>query len=128
MKKVLFVCVQNTCRSVMAESIFNSLAKEWKAESAGVEKADRLDDTAIEVIWKFGYSVDKERPRGLDEVNIEEYDFVVTVCSESCAAIPHKNVERWNIEDPKGKDIVIYERVFSEIEKRVKELLDRIED
>ena len=42
MKKVLFVCVQNTCRSVMAEGIFNSLAKERKAESAGVKKVDRL--------------------------------------------------------------------------------------
>lgn len=127
-EKVLFVCIHNTCRSVMAEAIFNSLAKTWRAESAGVEAADELDPVALEVIRRRGYKIEKIKPERLDDVQLENYRLVVTVCDEaSCVNIQHPYIERWYIEDPRGKPEEVYERVFDEIEARVKGLLGRIE-
>lgn len=126
--KVLFVCIHNTCRSVMAEAIFNSLAKNLMAESAGVEAAEDLDTIALHVIRSRGYRVEKVKPVNLENVELNNYRLVVTVCDEaSCVNVQHPHIERWYVEDPKGKPEEVYEKVFSEIEKNVKELLMRIE-
>lgn len=82
-KKVLFVCIHNSCRSVMAEAIFNANAKEWRAESAGVETADKIDSTAVRMLEEAGYTVEKEKPRTLDEVDLEDFELIITVCEES---------------------------------------------
>jgi arsenate reductase len=127
--KVLFVCIHNTCRSVMAEAIFNSLAKRWRAESAGIEAAEKLDLIALDVIRSRGYRIEKTKPTKLENVQLEDYRLVVTVCDEAgCVNIHHPNVERWYLEDPRGKSREAYERVFDELETKVKELLKRIED
>lgn len=127
-KKVLFVCIHNSCRSIMAEAIFNTYAKEWTAESAGVEKADKIDGTAVWMLEEAGYTVEKERPRTLDEVDLEEYELIVTVCEESCPYIPtSKPVRHWTLEDPVGKGEETYKRVIGEVEQKVKELLHELE-
>jgi len=127
--KVLFVCIHNTCRSVMAEAIFNSLAKSWRAESAGVEAVEALDPVALDVIRSRGYRVEKAKPVNLENVGLGNYGLVVTVCDEaSCVNVQHPDIERWNVEDPKGKPREVYERVFDEIETKVKELLKKIRD
>ncbi len=127
--KVLFVCIHNTCRSVMAEAVFNSLAKSWRAESAGIEAAEELDPVALDVIRSRGYRVEKAEPVSLENVELSNYRLVVTVCDEtSCVNIQHPNVERWHVEDPKGRPGEVYEGVFEEIEAKVKELLGKIGD
>ncbi|MFP3908966.1 MAG: low molecular weight phosphatase family protein [Archaeoglobaceae archaeon] len=127
-KKVVFVCIHNSCRSVMAEAIFNFYAEEWVAESAGVEKADKIDSTAIRMLDEAGYKVEKERPRTLDEVDLEDFDLIVTVCEESCPYIPtSKPVRHWPLEDPVGKSEENYNRVMGEIEQKVKELINEVE-
>lgn len=122
-KKVLFVCIRNTARSVIAEAIFNSLAKNYKAESAGVEIAEKIDEKVKEILEMRGLRA-KDKPRSLKDVNLGDYDLVITVCEESsCIALPHRRLVRWHIEDPVGKSDEVYERVFMEIEERVKGLL-----
>lgn len=69
-KKVLFVCIHNTCRSVIAETIFNSMAKKCRAESAGIEKAEKIDETAVRLLKEKGFEVTKNKPRTLNEVNL----------------------------------------------------------
>ncbi|MEM3477988.1 MAG: low molecular weight phosphatase family protein, partial [Archaeoglobaceae archaeon] len=75
--KVLFVCIRNTARSVIAEAIFNSVAKIWKAESAGIEKAERVDENVAEFLRRRGLKP-KDKPRSIEEVNLEDYDLIVT--------------------------------------------------
>lgn len=124
--KVLFMCVKNSARSVMAEAIFNSLAKKWKAESAGLKKSESVDDKAKEILEKHGLKA-KEKPRSIEETNLEDYDLVVTVCDESCVFLPGKKVLRWQIEDPVGKGSEVYEKVFESIEREVKKLIKDLE-
>lgn len=128
MKRVLFICIHNTARSVMAEALFNAMAKSWKAESAGVEKAERVDETVKRLLAERGLKA-KEKPRTVDEVNLDDFDLIVTVCEESsCVVLPtDKPVTRWHIENPAGKDEGTYRRVLAEIEERVKKLVGELE-
>ncbi len=124
---ILFVCIHNTCRSVMAEAIFNGLSRRWRAESAGIEPAEEIDPITLEIIRNRGYKIEKTKPVGLEEIKLKDFQLVVTVCDESrCVNIPHPNVERWYIENPKGKSKEVYERVFDELERKIKELLKKI--
>jgi len=126
-KKVLFVCIRNTARSVIAEALFKSFAKSWTAESAGIEKAEKIDEEVRKILERRGLKA-KDRPRLLKEVDLNDFDLVVTVCEESsCVVIPHGRVLRWYIEDPVGKSKEVYEKVFEEIEKRVRRLVLELE-
>jgi len=124
--KVLFVCMKNTARSIVAEAIFNSFAKKWEAESAGIMKAENVDEKVKEILERRGLKA-KDKPKSLEEVNLEDYDLVIAVCEESCPLIPAKKLLRWNVEDPVGKGEEIYEKVFEEIEEKVKELVKELE-
>ncbi len=124
--RVLFVCIQNTCRSVMAEAVFNKLSKGF-AESAGVDAGDEFDEKAIEVLKKFGYNVIKRKPRSLEEIDLSTFDVVIAVCEESrCFMIDHPRVERWYIVDPRGKSEKEYIRTLRIIERKVKELSEKL--
>ena len=127
-KKILFVCIHNSCRSVMAESIFNAYSKMWVAESAGVKKAEKIDEMAKKLLEKRGLKV-KSKPELLIEKNLDEYEMIITVCDEACVTLPFpKPVEKWNIGDPSGKEMEVYMRVFGEIARKVKDLIERLEE
>jgi len=128
MGKVLFVCVHNTCRSIMAETIFNSLARTWRAESAGIKKSESIDYVARVVLIERGYRVDAKKPRTLEEVNLDEFNLIVAVCDNACIQIPSKEVIRWNVEDPAGKSRDEYRKALDKIERLVKDLINKIED
>ena len=111
----------------MAEALFNSMAKEWRAESAGVEKAENVNPVVKGLLAERGLNA-KEKSRTIDEVNLEEFDLVVTVCEESsCVVLPASKVERWHIEDPAGKSEEVYRRVLAEIEEKVRALVEMLE-
>ena len=128
MRKVLFVCIHNTARSIIAEALFNARAGKWRAESAGVEKAERVDETVRRLLAERGLKA-KKSPRSVDEVNLEDFDLIVTVCEETrCVVLPTKKpVESWCVEDPVGREEEVYRKVLEEIEGRVEELVRRLE-
>ncbi|MFN3383975.1 MAG: low molecular weight phosphatase family protein [Archaeoglobaceae archaeon] len=126
--KVLFVCIRNTARSVIAEAIFNSVAKKWIAESAGIEKAEKVDERVTGFLARKGLKA-KEKPRSIEEVNLENYDLIVTVCEESsCFVLPtSKKTISWHIKDVAGKDFAEIEEAFEEIKVKVEELVKELE-
>ncbi len=126
--KVLFVCIRNTARSVIAEAIFNSVAKKWIAESAGIEKAEKVDEKVAEFLARKGLRA-KDKPRSIEEVNLEDYDLIVTVCEESsCVVLPtSKKTISWHIKDVAGKDFTEIEEAFKEIKRKVEELVKELE-
>lgn len=87
MKKVLFLCTGNSCRSQMAEGWTNFLLKHnFKAFSAGT-KPGTLDPRAIKVMAEAGVDISANRAKGVDEFKDVVFDLVVTVCDnarESC--------------------------------------------
>ena len=103
--RVLFLCTGNSARSQIAETILNQKGRgRFKAESAGAEPAARVNPLAIETLEQHGFFWSGRPPRGLDGLDREEWDFVITVCDrarESCPIFPGQPViAHWGMPDP----------------------------
>lgn len=106
-KRILFICVHNSARSVMAEAILNHFCGEsFHAESAGLEPG-KLNPFAVEALSEIGLDVSDKQPQSVQSVldRGEKWDYAVTVCSESesegCPIFPG-DTERlhWPFPDP----------------------------
>ena len=103
--RVLFVCTGNSARSQMAEAVLNRKGGgRYKAESAGSNPAARVHPLAVEVLREAGLEWSGHQPRGLDGLERERWDLVVTVCDharEACPVFPGGlPVEHWGLPDP----------------------------
>lgn len=127
MTVVLFVCVENACRSQMAEAIFNSLAPPaYRAISAGSRPRQDMDGKAVAVLKEVGIKIDGRRPKLLTSAMAKEADRVVTMgCADACPIVP-KALEDWGIEDPSGKSIVKYREVRDLIRSKVVGLIAQL--
>jgi protein-tyrosine-phosphatase len=126
--KILFVCIHNKRRSVMAEAFAKKFG--LNAFSAGVEKTDGIDEKVVEVLKEKNLEA-KEKPQTIDDVvrEVGKFDVVVTMgCLNSCPFVPAKKHISWNIEDPAGKDIEVYRKIRDEIEEKVRELANSLKD
>ncbi len=127
MKKILFICVNNSCRSLMAEAITVQLAKgQVKCFSAGLSPTFSIDENAVMVMAEIGVKMDYYYPKNVDDVP-SDFDIMITIGDEQ--AYPMINAieqENWAIEDPKGRDLAFYKKTLKIIEKNVARLLKGI--
>ena len=103
--RVLFVCTGNSARSQMAEALLNSKGRgRFRAESAGSHPSARVNPYALETLREFGVPWAGHPPRGIDGLEREPWDFVITVCDrakESCPIFPGQPVlAHWGMPDP----------------------------
>ena len=117
-KKVLFVCVENSCRSQLAEAISNHLfSNHLKAFSAGSRPSGRVNPKAITSLKGIGIE-HKGKSKSVDEIKGSDFDFVVGMgCGDECPNIPGSKRIEWNIPDPKEFD----SEKFDEIRDLIKE-------
>jgi arsenate reductase len=88
MKKVLFLCTGNSCRSQMAEAIVNArLGEEWHAVSAGTKPAGYVHPKALEALAEIGIQ-HTGRSKRADEFREVDFDLVVTVCDSAAEECP----------------------------------------
>ena len=132
MKKVLFVCVGNAARSIMAEALFNAAAPDgWKAQSGGTKPASTISGKSIEVLEELGVKVEKENPSPLDPELAKNAEIGITMGCEvedECHVLFTPVKEDWSIDDPKGAPIEKYREIRDEIKKKVDELVKKIEE
>lgn len=125
--RVLFACVGNSARSVMAQGFARHLGgARVEARSGGSRPLGHLLPEAVQVMREKGIDISGEPSKGFDEAWIREAcDLVVTMgCGDdACPAFIGKRMEDWALEDPKGKDLHTFRRVRDEIEARVRDLL-----
>ncbi len=103
---VLVLCTGNSCRSVMAEALFNHFGKgNVEAVSAGSNPAGYVHPKSIETLKRHGIEPGNPRSKSWDEFAGPHFDLVVTVCdaaaAESCPAFigPVKKLH-WSTPDP----------------------------
>ncbi|HXY20730.1 MAG TPA: arsenate reductase ArsC [Gemmatimonadales bacterium] len=103
--RVLVLCTGNSARSQIAETLFNRLgAGRVHAESAGSQPAPRVNPLAIATLKEHGFVWTGHPPRGMDGLEREPWDFVITVCDkakEACPVFPGRPViAHWGMPDP----------------------------
>ncbi len=123
-KRVLFVCVENSNRSQMAEAFARIHGgHDVEAFSAGSKPSGRINPRAIRFMADVGYDLSTHASKSLDDVD-GEFDAVVTMgCGDSCPWVPAKQRIDWNLRDPKDLPDDEYRAVRDDIEARVTALL-----
>ena len=87
MRRVLFLCTGNSCRSQMAEAIVNARYPQWRAFSAGVQPAGYVHPLALRALDEIGIRHNGES-KSAEQFRGEEFDLVVTVCDEANEQCP----------------------------------------
>ena len=130
MKKVMFVCRRNSCRSQMAEGFARTLGEgKIQVTSSGLE-ASRVHPTAIAVMSEVGIDLTNQTSDALNNFEADDYDAVISMCgcgtSLPAAWVKQEVFEDWELEDPDGKPIETFHRVRDEIKERVTKLIKQL--
>ena len=130
-KNILFVCVENAGRSQMAEAFFKKYAKnQFHVISAGTSPSSHLNPVVVSVMNELGIDLENQKPQLLSSSMIEDSNKTINMgCmdKESCPSLFVKDVDYWNIEDPKGKSIEDVRKIRDQIKNDVLSLLNSIE-
>ena len=129
MKRVLFVCVENSNRSQMAEAFARiNGGKDVEAFSAGSQPSGVINPKAIEAMRELGYDLSAHRSKSVVDLPDIEFDFVATMgCGDACPFVRAKSREDWDIPDPKVLPPEEFRAVRDLIRSKVKTLLERLE-
>jgi len=124
-RRLLFVCVENSCRSQMAEAFARLLGGELvEACSAGSRPSGTVNPAAIESMAELGYDLSVHRSTAIDDVPAGGFDAVVTMgCGDACPHVPARRREDWDIPDPKDMPPEAFRHVRDDIRTRVARLL-----
>lgn len=133
MKKVLFVCIGNSCRSQMAEGFMRLHGKRsFEPLSAGTAACGVVNRDTAAAMKEAGVDISDQTSKQLTDDMIDEADAVVTLgcipASRLCPPSYAGKMYDWKIEDPLGMGHEFMERVRDDIEKRVVELIRELKD
>jgi len=126
--KVSFICVHNSCRSQMAEALGNHFASDvFESYSAGTEAKPQINQDAVRLMRKI-YNIDMEQTQYSKLITeLPEIDIAIKMgCNVICPFVDSKYEEDWGLDDPTGKSDEEFRIVIAEIEKKIKELANKI--
>jgi len=132
-RRVLFICIGNSCRSPMAESIaLRDSSHIFDCSSAGLTPLGVVQKETIATLQSNGYPVEKLISNAISKDGWAAADLVINMSGyPKQRAFPrsewHK-VEDWPVEDPYGSDPVVYQRIFEDIRTRIESLTVRLRD
>lgn len=129
MTKVLFVCVANSGRSVMAERLFRQVAGDrHQARSAGSEPGTAPHPQVVESLREIGVEAGDHVPRKLDAEALAWADVAVSTCSEEvCPVTPGVRRINWHLPDPKNLPLEQVRPIRDEIKRLVSQLVDELD-
>ncbi len=130
-KTILFVCVENSGRSQMAEGFFNNkhAPPGYRAISAGTKPAGRINPLAVQAMKEIGIDIGNQRSKIITDDMIRNSAKAINMgCMDrsDCPLLFLNNPIDWSIEDPKDKPIEKVREIRDEIERRVKELAENL--
>ena len=119
--KAVFVCVENSNRSQVAEAFARMAGAE--AYSAGSRPSGKVNPTAIEAMRELGYDLASHNSKSLDELPDVQFDVVVTMgCGDACPNLKAARREDWEIPDPKEMPPDQFREVRDLIARKVQQL------
>lgn len=140
MKAILFVCTGNTCRSPMAQGIFNSIAEEknldWRAKSAGIAAVSGMpySKNAVLACEKLHIDIQQGRARSLQDMDLDSIDVFCPMSVNHAMALVEQGVDKEKIillkkggvSDPYGGDETVYDACCWEIQVAVQNLVQKL--
>jgi len=122
--RVLFVCVENSNRSQMAQAFARMSGAE--AYSAGSRPSGRVNPKAITAMAELGYDLRAHTSKSLAELPPREFDAAVTMgCGDACPHVRARLREDWQIPDPREMSATEFNAVRDSIAEHVRALLER---
>jgi arsenate reductase len=127
-KRLLFVCVENSNRSQMAEAFARELGgAEVEAHSAGSRPSGAVNPRAVAAMAELGCDLAAHRSKPLAELPPGPWDAVITMgCGDACPNVPARLREDWEIPDPREMGPAEFRKVRDSIRERVAALLRRL--
>lgn len=129
-KRVLFVCVENSNRSQMAEAFARIHTQRFgldvEAWSAGSRPSGVVNPKAIAAMAELGYDLASHRSKSLDEPDVAKttFDVVVTMgCGDACPSVKATRRVDWQIPDPRDLGPAEFRKVRDLVGMKVLELL-----
>lgn len=127
--KVAFVCVGNSCRSQMAEGFANKYANDiFDVYSAGTNPSDEVKPNAVKVMEEVGIDISNQYPKLLKIIPNELNILITMGCGVKCPYIPCKMRKDWGLDDPDGQPIEFFRETRDIIEKKIKELIEKVRE
>ena len=129
MSNVLFVCVGNQGRSVMAERLFRrAAAGRHEARSAGSNPGTAVHPQVLEALDEIDIDARDHVPHKLDSEDVAWADVVVATCDDACPVIPGKRYISWQLPDPKQQPLDRVRELRDEIARHVDELVAQLDE
>ena len=130
MKKIMFLCTANSCRSQMAEGLVREFGKDLvQPYSAGLFPS-YVHPRAIEVMKEIGIDISNQKSKTIDEELLKKMDIIITLCGHAEASCPMTPPEikriHWPIEDPVG-DIGTEQEIMDAFRKARDEIKTKIQ-
>ncbi len=129
-KKVAFICVHNSCRSQIAEALGKHLASDvFESYSAGTQTKPQINQDAVRIMKKI-YGIDMEENQYSKLIkDIPKPDIAISMgCNVGCPFIGRSFDYNWGLDDPTGKNDSEFEIVIKEIERKIIELKENINE
>ena len=119
-KRVLFLCIGNSCRSPMAEGFARAYGSDvLEASSAGLAPAAVVQPMTRQVMRARNISLDGQFPMDLQIMDLKRFDLIVNLSGCELPFTPPCPVVEWAVRDPIGARESVYEQARDEIESRV---------
>jgi arsenate reductase len=123
-KRVLFVCIGNSCRSQMAEGFARRYGSDCIAvQSAGLSPASIVQDQTHTTMRERGILLEGQFPKGIELLAGEQFDVIVNMSGHPLPKKMSGRIEDWPVRDPIGLSEQVYRTVADQIEQRVMRLI-----
>lgn len=124
MRRVLFLCIGNSCRSQMAEGF----AKKYGADvmevgSAGLSPAPIVQDLTRKVMEDKNINIDEQFPKDLGSVGVQSYNLIINMSGVKLPGRIPIELRDWKVDDPIGRSEEKYVEVRDQIEQNVMQLV-----
>jgi protein-tyrosine-phosphatase len=123
-KKVLFLCVENSCRSQIAEAFATNTCNEYfEAYSSGSKPSGVVNPKAIASMARAGVDMSSHTSKSIRELPTREFDLTVTMgCGDFCPEVTSKAMVDWGIPDPKFLEESEFDQIRDLIAEKVESL------
>ena len=120
-KKVVFICVHNSCRSQIAEALGKHfMSDKYDFYSAGTETKPKINQDAVRLMKEL-YGIDMEKEQYSKTIDkIPTPDIAISMgCDVGCPYIGRSFDDNWGLPDPTGQSDEMFIEVIEEISRRI---------